>query len=315
MSKIAITDYFTEPGSEEIAILGDLVGTEVNEDTEVLLVWHQRIDENYVSRLPKLRGVQRYGVGFENLDLEYLHSKGIICCNNPDYGVDEVADTALAFIISISRGIHRYDQMARSLRESWQENTLSDLKRSCDLNVGVIGAGRIGTSVLLKCRAIGFQTAFYDPFKESGYEKVLKAERCMSLEELLEESDIVSIHCPLNKETVGMVSHNFVRQMKQGASLVNTARGNIIAKTDILYDALQRGHLMSVALDVLPEEPPGNDALFKAWREQEEWIKGRLLINPHTAFFSQASFIEIRRKAAENAMRLFKGAQALNSLS
>lgn len=314
MSRIAITDHFTEPGKEELSVLGDLVGTEVGEDTEVLLVWHEKIDEAYVSRLPNLRGVQRYGVGFDNLDVDYLNAKGITCCNNPDYGVDEVSDTALAFIMAISRGITRYDNLARGLSDSWQENVLTEIKRNRDLRIGVVGAGRIGSSVLLKCHAIGFKTAFYDPYKECGHEKVLQSERYQSLEELLGASDIVSIHCPLNAETRGMIDDEFIECMKPGASLVNTARGGILADPVVLLQHLKFGHLNSVSLDVLPEEPPGKEEFYEAWRRQEPWLAGRLLINPHTSYFSQAAQMEIRRKAAENALRMYRGEKALNIL-
>lgn len=314
MSKIAITDYFNEPGDEEVSILGDLIGMEVNKDTEILMVWHQKIDEKYVSALPSLRGVQRYGVGFDNLDLEYLNSKGILCCNNPDYGVDEVSDTALAFIMSISRGINRYDVIARSVKGTWQENINPAIKRNNSTTIGVIGAGRIGSSVLIKCKSIGFNTLFYDPYKESGHEKVLKSERTQSLEELLSVSDIVSIHCPLNSETKGMINNRFIAMMKQGASLVNTARGGILESTDILFEALKNNKLDSVALDVLPFEPPKDDSLINAWRAQNDWIAGRLLINPHTSYYSQDAFKELRLNAAKNALRMYKKESTLNKL-
>ena len=119
MSKIAITDYYSFP-QEEKEVLGDLVGTEVSEDTEVLIVWHTYVNEEYVSKLPKLRGVQRYGVGYDTLDVPFLKSKGIVACNNPDYGTDEVADTAVAMIMNIARGVSKYNHDAKKLFDSWQ---------------------------------------------------------------------------------------------------------------------------------------------------------------------------------------------------
>ncbi|MBI1305686.1 MAG: lactate dehydrogenase [Bacteroidetes bacterium] len=315
MSKIAITDYFTSPSREEVSVLGDLVGMEVGEDTEVLLVWHEDIDENYVSKLPNLRAVQRYGVGFDTLDLDYLKSRGIICCNNPDYGVDEVSDTAVAYIMSISRGILRYDAMAQKLTsELWQESVLTDIKRNKETKVGVIGAGRIGSSVAMKCNAIGFSTLFYDPYKESGHDKVIRAKRAWTLEEFLSEADIISIHCPLNKETTGMVNEEFISKMKTGASIVNTARGGMFKNTDLIYESLENGKLLSAYIDVLPIEPPPNDKLMNAWRNQPDWLKGRLIINPHTSYFSQESIIDLRYFAALNAKRLYDGANPLNLL-
>ncbi|MFT6443038.1 MAG: D-3-phosphoglycerate dehydrogenase [Salibacteraceae bacterium] len=315
MSKIAISDYFDEPSDLEKSILGDLVSAKPNSDTEVLLVWHEHIDENYISQFPKLRGVQRYGVGFDSLDLEALSAKGIVACNNPDYGVDEVSDTALAFIMLISRGVMLYDVKAQKLFDSWQENVLPHIKRNKDIRLGIIGSGRIGTSVLLKAKSIGFDTVFFDPFKEIGHEKVVKADRVKTLNELLSQSDIISIHCPLNEETTGLINREFIKAMKEGSSLVNTARGGLLADTDLVYDALHSNHLQSVALDVIPNEPPKNDRLISAWRNQEDWLKGRLFINPHTSYFSQASILDMRRTAAENALRMFNGEKPYNQLT
>ena len=314
MSRIAITDYFDAPSETERALLGDLVSASPTEETEVLMVWHQTIDETYAAQFPRLRGVQRYGVGFDNLDLEYLKARDIVCANNPDYGVDEVSDSAMAFILNISRGISRYDNIARELREDWQENVLTHLRRNCETTVGVIGAGRIGSSVLLKCQAIGFRTILFDPYREAGCEKVLRAKRAMNLDELLSEADIVSLHLPLNSETEGIVNSKFLSQMKPGASLVNTARGGLLASTQDLHAALRADHLASVALDVLPTEPPESDDLIDAWRQQAQWLQGRLLVNPHTAYYSQEAQLDMRRSAAANALRMLNNDSPLNLL-
>jgi C-terminal binding protein len=314
MSQIAITDYFDQPSEEEREILGDLVSACPTPETEVLLVWHDQINEDYVQDFPKLRGVQRYGVGFDNLDLDFLKSRGIICANNPDYGVDEVSDTAMAFIMDISRGISRYNHLAKSFRDTWQENVLTHIRRNSDVLIGVVGAGRIGSSVLLKSKAIGFKTIFFDPYQPSGHEKVLGCSRVDSLKELLNKADIVSVHCPLDKNTHGMINADFVSQMKQGASLVNTARGQLMADTDAIYEALKSDHLNSAALDVLPHEPPLDDQLITAWRNNEDWLNGRFWINPHTAYYSHDALSDMRRTAAKNALRILDNQSPKNRL-
>lgn len=313
MSKIAITDYFESP-AEEAEILGDLVGMEVGEDTEVLIVWHEHINEQYVSKLPKLRAVQRYGVGYDTLDLDYLIPNGIVCCNNPDYGIDEVADTAVAMIMNMARGVYIYNQQAKGLYEKWQEHINPAIKRNSDTTIGVIGAGRIGGSVLLKCRGLKFRTVFYDPYKERGHEKMLGAERVDSLRELLEISDIISIHTPLNKETKGMVNNQFVDSLKRGASIVNTARGGLFADLDILYEGLFSGKIYQLGIDVLPDEPPKSGKLLDAWRSKDDPFQGRLIVNPHTSYYSQRAYYELRRNAAINALKLFNGERPSNLL-
>ena len=314
MSKIAITDYFNKPGEEELSVLGDLVGTEVTSDTEVLMVWHERIDEQFCSKLPNLRGVQRYGVGYDTLDLEYLKSRNIICCNNPDYGIDEVSDTAVGMILNITRGITLYNQTAKKFTNTWQENVNPALRRNNNAVVGIIGAGRIGGSVLLKCKALNLKTVFFDPYKPRGYEKVFNSERVDTLEELLCISDVISIHTPLNNETKGMIDNAFISKMNSGSSIVNTARGGLIKNLDFLYNNLISGHLANIALDVLPEEPPLNNKLIDAWRDNDHNLQGRIIINPHTSYYSQQSYKEIKHKAALNAMRIFNNNNPHNIL-
>jgi C-terminal binding protein len=314
MSIIAITDYFTEFEIEK-SILGDLIGLEPTADTEILLVWHEKIDKNYIEGLPKLRAVQRYGVGFDTLDIEYLKSRNIICCNNPDYGVDEVSDTAIAMILNIARGVLKYDNSAKNLISGWQENIDEKIKRSSEMLVGIIGAGRIGGSVIRKANAIGFQTIFYDPYKERGYEKMIQSKRVDSLNELLEISDIVTLHCPLNEETKALINSSTINKMKKGASLINTARGGLIESNDIIFKALLDNSLSNCALDVLSKEPPSlEDALINAWRKNDSRILGRLSINPHTSYYSQQSIIELRENAAKNALRILQNKLFFNRI-
>ncbi len=303
MSKIAITDYFDSP-QEEKEILGDLVGVEINENTEVLLVWHKNINKEYIENLPKLKGVQRYGVGYDTIDIPLLKSKGIICCNNPDYGTDEVADTAIAMILNIVRGVSIYNEQAKNYYNNWQENVNNKIKRNSDTTIGVIGAGRIGGSVLLKCNALKFKTVFFDPYKERGYEKMINTKRVESLDELLSVSDIISIHTPLTKETDSIINEQFINKMKTGASIVNTARGGLFDNLDLLYNNLKSNKINSIGIDVLKVEPPQDSKLIKAWRKSETWLTGRLIINPHTAYYSQSAYKELRVNAAKNALRI-----------
>lgn len=313
MSIIAITDYFSSP-VEEAEVLGDLVGMSVDEDTEVLIVWHKHINEEYVSKLPKLRGVQRYGVGYDTLDIPYLKSRGIVACNNPDYGTDEVADTAVGMILNIARGITVYDRNAKSYYKTWQENINPLIKRNSDITIGIIGAGRIGGNVLMKCNALKFKTVFYDPYKERGYEKMINGKRLESLKELLNVSDIVSIHAPLTPETRGIINVDFVNCMRFGASIVNTARGAFFQNLDLLYDALKDSRVYCLATDVLEYEPPQSNKLIDSWRKDERWLQGRVIINPHTSYYSQAAYRELRLNAAKNALKIYTGERPFNLL-
>ena len=308
---VFITDYIESPDIE-FDVLGNYLSNKISKEIEYIIVWHQKVDKNFIDNLPNLKGIVRYGVGYDQIDIDYCRKKNIVVCNTPDYGTDEVSDTALAMIMNITRGISRYDYFSRSYFDTWQENTIKSIKRNNKIKLGVIGAGRIGGSLILKANALRFQTFFYDPYVARGHEKMLNSTRLESLKELLNECDIISINCPLNSETKAMVDDEFISFMKDGASLVNTARGGIISNVDVFYKALKEDKLSNVSLDVLPEEPPKKSILIDAWRGKAPWLDGRFIINPHTAYYSDKSFLEMRYKAASNILRMIQGKSPYN---
>ena len=308
---VFITDYIESPDIE-FDVLGNYLSNKISKEIEYIIVWHQKVDKNFIDNLPNLKGIVRYGVGYDQIDIDYCRKKNIVVCNTPDYGTDEVSDTALAMIMNITRGISRYDYFSRSYFDTWQENTIKSIKRNNKIKLGVIGAGRIGGSLILKANALRFQTFFYDPYVVRGHEKMLNSIRLESLKEILNACDIISINCPLNSETKAMVDDEFISFMKDGASLVNTARGGIISNVDVFYKALKEDKLSNVSLDVLPEEPPKKSILIDAWRGKAPWLDGRFIINPHTAYYSDKSFLEMRYKAASNILRMIQGKSPYN---
>jgi D-3-phosphoglycerate dehydrogenase len=245
--------------------------------------------------------VVRFGVGYDKINIKALSDRNIIFCNTPDYGTEEVADTACAMLFNLHRKIASHDRACRYFESGWQDNVLAPIQRSSDTSVGIIGVGRIGTAVVNRLKAFGFEIFGYDPYQPSGHEKAIGYIRTHSIKELLKKSQFVSLHCPLTEETRGLVDREFLSQMKPGASLINTARGGIISDLGVIEEALKSGHLASAALDVLPDEPPKDNPLILAWRNDEPWIQGRLFINPHTAFYSERAWYEMRYKTAETA--------------
>ena len=152
--------------------------------------------------------------------------------------------------------------------------------------------------------SLNFNTYFYDPYLNWGYEKIISSNRLYNVDDLLKKCDIVTIHCPLNKETDGMIDSTFLKKMKRGSILINTARGEIISDVDLIYSELKKGNIYSVYLDVLPDEPPDlSKKLIKEWRSNSS-LSHRIIINPHTAYYSQESFEEMRLKASENILRM-----------
>jgi D-3-phosphoglycerate dehydrogenase len=315
MAKVLITDYIMNSDIER-EVLGDVADDDgQRDDVEVILVWHQKVNKEYIDSFPNLKAIVRYGVGYDNIDISYATSKGIVFCNTPDYGTDEVSDTAMAMILNIIRGVTRYDFMCREFVDTWQENTISTLRRTEEITLGIIGAGRIGGSVALKAKAFAINVLIFDPYKDRGHEKMLGVGRVDDLDELLGESDIVSFHAPLTHETRDMVDEKFVAKMKKNASFVNTARGKVVADIDVFYEPLLNNSIYSLALDVLPYEPPASSKLVQAWRNREPTLDGRVIINPHTAYYSKKAYWEMRYKAATNAKRILDGKKPYNVIT
>lgn len=312
MSKVYITDYIKSPKIEK-KILGKNLTNKIENNISVILVWHKRVDKYYLNKFPKLKAVIRYGVGYDNIDLKELKRRKIIFCNTPDYGVDEVSDTTIAMILNAVRGVNEYNFSSKKYINTWQENIIKPIKRISNLNLGVIGAGRIGSSVLLKAKALNFKTFFYDPYKENGYEKTINAIRYEKLDDLLKNCHIISIHTPLTNETLGLVNKNFLKKIKKNCIFINTARGEIVENLDYLYEALISKRISHVALDVLPDEsmPIQNSKFINAWRNNGK-LSNKIIINPHTSYYSKESYVEMREKTAKNALRILKNLQPKN---
>ncbi len=271
---------------------------------DAFLVWTPRISQQTVAQLVNCKIVVRYGVGYDKIDRLALARAGIAFSNNPEYGPEDVADTALSMILVLQRRVLEHDIRCRGYVDSWQEHHLSPLLPARHSTVGVVGVGRIGISVINRLKPFGFHLLGYDPYISNGLARAVGVERVSRLEELFARSNVVTLHCPLTEETQGMVSSELVNQSKPGLIVVNTARGALIETLDVLESGLKSRQIGAVGLDVLPDEPPQAHPLIEAWRASADWLVGRLVITPHNAFYSDHAFYECRYQAAETA-RLF----------
>jgi len=171
--------------------------------------------------------------------------------------------------------------------------------------LGLIGCGRIGSAMALRARALGLRVVFYDSYQPPGYEKALGLERAYRLDELLPQSEFLSLHCPLTKETHHLVNAETLSQLPRGAYVINTARGPVV-DVPALRAALDSGHIAYAALDVVEREPLDDEALRK---------HPRVLLTPHAAFYSVEGFVEMRRKGAEEARRILLGEPVRNPVN
>ena len=254
-----------------------------------------------LARFPNLRAIVRMGVGYDRIDRAAAAARGILVCNVPDYGTREVADHAVTLALVLRRGVLlQHEAQRRTPHAPWQP-IASPLVRRLDVQTfGILGLGRIGTAAALRARAFGFRVVFFDPHRPNGTELALGLGRARSLEELLRQSDVLSLHTPLTSETRGLIGARELALLPPGAVVVNTARGPVL-DLDALAEALRSGHLAGAGLDVLPVEPPvePEPALLRAYRAREDWLEGRLVVTPHVAYHSPEAWDDIRRKSAE----------------
>ena len=256
-----------------------------------------------MNKIEKCRIFVTPKVGFDNLDLKKYGALGIPLCHVPDYGTQDVADHAMGLLLGLLKGINRYDNRLRKDLNHWQPMDHPLALRLSVAKMGIVGLGRIGTAMTLRCKAFGMDVSFYDPYKSNGSDLALGIKRTDSLEALFAESDIVSLHVPLNEETTEMVNARLLTHAKPGLVLINAARGEVV-DNDALHDAMKMGQVGGAGLDVLSEEPANQDRpLISAWHSEEEWIKDRLLITPHSAFYTPQSLYDMRTKGITVALK------------
>ena len=259
-------------------------------DADALIVWHNiPLAEEAMSRLQRCRTIIRNGVGYDTVDLVAAKRRGITVCNVPDYGTEEVADHAIALTLALCRQLFPLDQEAKRL--GWNIRVESKLRRLRELTFGVVGLGRIGTAAALRAKALGFLTLFYDPHIPNGIDKAVGLTRVRHLDDLLKQVDVLSLHCPLSDETRHLITARELALMKPTSFVVNTARGAIIKKSDIL-EALRAGRLAGAGLDVVEDEP---------LRTQEEAQTPNLIVTCHAAFCSVEGKQEMRSTSARIA--------------
>lgn len=286
-------------------------------DADALIVSPgMKVTEKSVGVFKKCKSVVSLAVGYDNIDLKATGEKGIAVYNVPDYGTEEVADVALAFILNLARKTDIYNSNLKSDSGSWNWRMGIPLYRLRGRVLGIVGLGRIGTAVAIRAKSFGLEVYFYDPYKEDGYDKAVGAKRINDLGELLKASDIVSIHTPLTHETKAMVNKDFFSLMKKESFLINTARGLIFEGLDIMEWALRNNIIQAIGTDVLPQEPPDfNHPLLRDWRIGEEWIQGRLLISPHAAFYSEEGGFELCSKSVITARDSILGKDIRNMVN
>ena len=277
---------------------------EIWKNADALMIWGRlRCDKEMLDRAKNVKLILRMGVGFDALDIEEAGKRGIPACNVPDYGTTDVADHAIGLMLSITRGIVRvHNSLASDPVGNWTTINIPQMRRVRGATFGVVGCGRIGTAAGLRAKALGMNVIFYDPYVLDGKDQSVGFVRIESLEDLLREADVVSVHTPLTPETDCMINGQAISCMKKDAILITTARGRVV-DLDAVTDALKTNRIAAAGLDVFPKEPPDPEhMLFTALRNGEEWTVGRVVVTSHVAWFSPDGARDCREKAARTVI-------------
>lgn len=306
--KVLVADFLDE-SSVESPVLEDIASLvlckAIHEDeladhlpgADTILLFHDipNLGEASFARAPRCRCVVRAGVGYNNVDLEVASRHRVVVCNVPDYGTEEVADHAIMFLLALVRRLVPCHEAIRS--GTWHYQTAVGTPRLRGKTLGLIGCGRIGTATAVRAKSLGLDVVFYDPYLRQGMDKALGIRRVFRLEELLEQSHFISLHCYLDEITRHLINAESIARMRPGVILINTARGPCIDEQALL-NGLESGRIAAAGLDVVEREPLADSRL----RDHP-----RILFTPHSAFYSVEGFVELRTKAAEEVRRILLG--------
>ncbi|MCL4800938.1 MAG: C-terminal binding protein [Burkholderiales bacterium] len=311
-ARVLVTDYVWESLDVERKILGDLaeltaVQTKKPEeflpqaaDCDALLnTYAGPITAEAMAKMPKCRIIARYGIGVDTIDLEAATAAGIIVTNNPTYCIEEVAEHTMALLLACARKIAFYDRQVRA--GVWAVPPGKPIFRVAGSTLGLVGFGNIARQVAVRAAAFGMRVLYADPFVKEGQfdapgEKV-------ELDRLFAESDFVSVHPPLTRETRKLVSDAAFARMKPTAYLVNCARGPVV-DTEALVRALDAKRIAGAALDTVDPEPlPDPHPL----RDREN-----VIIAPHAAWYSEQAMAGLQSGAPNEVRRVLAGEWPVN---
>lgn len=272
------------------------------QDADGILVQYAQITAEVMDQLPRLRAIGRYGVGVDSVDIDAATARGIAVTNVPDYGTEAVSDHAIGLAVSLARGIPLLD---RSLRAGRYDVSLAKpLFQFSGRVFGVLGLGRIGTATARKAAGLGYRVIGHDARVEPGTER--DGIEVVGFEELIERSQVLSVHTPLTEQTRGLIGAEQLAAMRSDALLINTARGGII-DTAALVEALRAGSIAGAGIDCHEQEPlPASHPIAEL---------DNVVLTPHAAWYTEQSSAELKRRTLEGVADVLAGRSPRNLLN
>lgn len=268
-----------------------------------ILVRHTQIDEEFLSACPGIKAVVRYGVGYDNVDVDACSKFGVKAANVQGYANHSVSDHALALLFACSRGMW---DTKNQLTNGFAAPPNEDVFELHDKTLGIIGLGRIGSHLSKKASPLFKEIIACDPYKSKEYFDERKV-RKVQLNELLESSGVISINCNLTNETSHILNSSTFAKMKMRPVIINTSRGETIDENALL-SALQNNIIHSAGIDVYEDEPT-------AIKQKELINHGRTICTGHYAWYSDRAAIELQKRAAQNLYDFLMGKKVEDSLN
>ena len=314
--KVVITDYYYESIHQEAAVMAE-IGVElldyhcqtedeviaVAADCDALICQFAPITRKVIESLEKCKVIVRYAIGVDNIDVAAAEEHGIYVCNVPDYGIDEVSNHAIALLLDCAK---KLTYLAGQVKQGNCSYTIvKPLFRMEGKTLGLMGFGRIPRLVAKKMAGFGVHIIAYDPMMNEELARELGVTP-VSFDQLLRESDYLSVHCPLTADTHHLFNEAAFRAMKPTAIFINTARGAVVNEEDLIH-ALEQGEIAMAGIDVTETEPiPVDHPLLKL---------DNAVVTPHAAWYSEEAVQSLQLKAAQEAARVLKGQPPLNPVN
>jgi D-3-phosphoglycerate dehydrogenase / 2-oxoglutarate reductase len=267
----------------------------VGRDADAILVTYAKLPGDLLRQLRRCKAIGRFGLGVDNIDIATAAELGITVTYVPDYCLQEVSDHAMALLLALARKVPQSNALVQAGR--WDMPAVVPIHRLAGRVLGLVGFGNIPRALAPKAKAFGLRVVAHDP-NVSQHALAAVGVESMSFDRLLEISDFVSIHAPLLPVTRGLFNAEVFGKMKQGACLINTARGPLVDE-DALLAALDSGRLAGAALDVVAVEPlPKQSRLIG---------RDNVVLTPHTGFYSVEALNELQTKCAADVARVLSG--------
>lgn len=268
---------------------------EITRDADAVLNCYAPMPTSVIENLERCKIIARYGIGVDTVDLAAATRKGIAVTNVPEYCIDEVSDHALALLLGWARKVVVANRAVRS--GSWQLADVTPIRRLSGQTLGLVGLGKIALRLAAKAQALGLRVIGFDPYVPPERVAPLNI-AAVSLDDVLSQSDFISVHAPLTPETRGMLNAEAFAKMKPTGVVINTARGLLIDEA-ALISALTEQRIAGAALDVTPTEPPPADSPLRTLEN--------VILTPHIAYYSEESLRDLQQEAVDEVLRALRG--------